>query len=109
MEDRNYKYSHRKGWLKHWEGDPWIAKAKLLVCCYQEVPCLNIDSAIIANKQNNFEQKYKLYWSAHAAKSQHGVGIAIKVDKGIKIEETISVSARIIVANILLYRCPYEL
>ena len=42
---------------------------------------------IITNTQNNFEQKYKLYWSGHAAKKQDGVGIAIEVDKGIGIEE----------------------
>ena len=34
-----------------------IAKAKLSVCCLQEVPRLNNDSAIINNKQKNVEQK----------------------------------------------------
>ena len=82
-----------------------ITKAKVSVCCLQEVLRLNINSAIITNKQNNFEQKYKLYWSGNAAKRQLGVGIAIKVDKGIEIEEIIPVSARIIVAHVLLYGC----
>ena len=56
---------------------------------------------IITNKQNNVEQKYELYWSGHAVKKQHGVGIAIKVDEGIEIEEFIP----IIVANVLLHGC----
>ena len=48
-------------------------------------------------EQNN------VYWSGHAAKR---VCIAIKADKGIEIGQ---VSARIIVANVLLYGAPYEL
>ena len=82
-----------------------FAKAKLSVSCFQEVCRHNNDSAIITNKQNNVEQKCELYWSGHAAKRQHGVGISIKVDNGIEIEEIITVSARIIVANVLLYGC----
>ena len=54
---------------------------------------------IVTNKQNTVEGKYELYWSGHAVKNHHGVGILIKVDKGIEIEEIIPVSARIIVAN----------
>ena len=60
---------------------------------------------IITNKQNNVEQKYELCWSSHAAKRQHGVRIAIKIDKDIEIEEIIPVNARIIVANVVLYEC----
>ena len=96
----------RKGWLEDWESDPWNnCSTKLSACYLQEVRRLNNNSVIITNKQNNLEQKYELYWSGHAAKIQHGVGITIKVDKGIEIEEIISVSARIIVANVSLYRC----
>ena len=51
-------------------------------------------------EQNN------VYWSGHAAKR---VCIAIKADKGIEIEKIVQVSARIIVANVLLYGAPYEL
>ena len=80
-----------------------IAKAKLLVCCLQEERRLSNNSVIITNKQNNLERKHKLYWSGHAAKRQHDVGITIKVDKGIEIEKIIPMSARIIVANVLLY------
>ena len=58
---------------------------------------------IVTNKQNNFEQKYQLYWSGHGAKRQHGVSVAIKVDKSIEIDEIIPVSARVIIANLLLY------
>ena len=47
-------------------------------------------------EQNN------VYWSGHAAKR---VCIAIKADKGIEIEKIVQVSARIIVANVLLYGC----
>ena len=60
---------------------------------------------IITNTQNNLEQKYKLYWSGHAAKKQNGVGIAIEVDQGIGIEEIMTVSARSIATNVLLYGC----
>ena len=58
---------------------------------------------IVTNKQNNVEQKYQLYWSGHGAKRQHGVSVAIKVDKSIEIDEIIPVSARVIIANLLLY------
>ena len=58
---------------------------------------------IVTNKQNNVERKYELYWPGHAAKRQHEVSIAIKVEIGIDIEEIIPVSARIILANVLLY------
>ena len=42
------------------------------------------------------------------AKRQRGVSIAIKVDEGIEIEEITPVSARIIVANVLLYGCSLQ-
>ena len=47
-----------------------IAKARLLVCCLQEVCRFNNNSVsvIITNKQNNVQQKYELYWSEHAAR-----------------------------------------
>ena len=82
-----------------------IAKAKLSICCLQEVRRFNNDSAIITNQQDSVEQKYEFCWSGLAVKRQHGVGIAIKVDKDFEIDEIISVSARIIVANVLLYGC----
>ena len=82
-----------------------IVKAKLPVRCMQEVRRLNNNSVIITNKQNDTDNKYELYWSGHSTKRQHGVGIAIKVEKGIVIEEVIPVSARIIVANISLHEC----
>ena len=62
------------------------AKAKLLVC-FKYVVLNNI--VVITNKQNNVER----------------VCIAIKADKGIEIEKIVQVSARIIVANVLLYGC----
>ena len=82
-----------------------IAKAKLSVCALQEVRRLNNNSVLIANKQNDVAQNYELYWSGHATKRQHGVGIAIKVEKGIDIEEVTPVSPRIITANLLLHGC----
>ena len=82
-----------------------IAKEKRLVFCIPEALRLNKYSMIITNTQNNFEQKYKLYWSGDAAKKQDGVDIAIEVDKAIGIEEIITVSVRIIVANVLSYGC----
>ena len=91
---------------KHDQKNEWDihenAKAKLSVCCLQELCRLNNNSVIITNKQNNFEEKYELYWSGYAVKKQHGVGITIKVRYW---EEIIPVSARIIVANALLYGC----
>ena len=43
------------------------AKAKISVCCLQGVRRLN-NSVIVANKQKNVEQKYKLCWSSHASR-----------------------------------------
>ena len=80
-----------------------VAKAKLSVCYLLVVHNLNNNSVIVTNKQNNVERKYELYWPGHAAKRQHEVSIAIKVEIGIDIEEIIPVSARIILANVLLY------
>ena len=77
------------------------AKAKLSVCCLQEVRRFNNNSVIITNKP-----KCQIYWSGHAAKRKYGVEIVIKIDKGIEIEEIIPVSARIIVTDVLLHGCP---
>ena len=82
-----------------------IAKARLLVCCLQEVRRLNNGSVAITDKQNNIEQKFEIHWSGHSSKRHHGVVIAIKVESGIEIQEIIPVSARIIVADLLLYGC----
>ena len=82
-----------------------IEKAKLSKCALQEVRHLNNDSVLITNNQDHTNQKYELYWSGHSTKRHHGVGIAIKVEKGIEIEEVTPVSPRIIVAHLLLYRC----
>ena len=48
---------------------------------------------------------FSLLSSYHTAKRQNGVGIAVEVDEGIEIEEIPMVSARIVVANVLLYGC----
>ena len=64
-----------------------IAKARLSVCCLQEVRRLNNDSVIITEKHNNTEQKFEVYWSGHSSKRHHGVGIAIKLDPCIEIQE----------------------
>ena len=85
-----------------------IAKAKLSLCCLLEIPCLNNNSVIIAKKKSNVDRKHKLCWSDHVAKRQQRVGIAIKVDKGIEIEEIIPVRGKIIVANVLLYGCSLQ-
>ena len=82
-----------------------IGKARLSVCCLQEVRRLNTNSVTISNTLNNVKHKYEVYWSGHVVKRQHGVGIAIKVDQGIEINEVTSVSARIIVADISIYGC----
>ena len=108
-------HSSRTGTIHTWIGkdDQKIervihetAETKPSVWCAQEVRRLN-DSVIITNKQNNFKRKDKLYWwSHHVAKRQHGVGIAIKVDKGIEIQEIILVSARIVVSNAVIWVLP---
>ena len=82
-----------------------IAKAKLSICCLQEVRRLNSNSVIISKKIEDVEQKYELYWSGHSVKRQQGVGIAIKIENGIDIEDVVSINPRIIVANLSLHGC----
>ena len=82
-----------------------IAKANLSVCAFQEVRRLNTSSVKINTKLNGINFKYELYWSGHATKRQHGVGIAIKIENGIEIEEIIPVNPRIITANVIIRGC----
>ena len=63
----------------------------------QEVRRINTGSALI----NTGNQNYEIYWSGLSQKRIHGVGIAIKIDKKIIIEEIKNVNARIIVADTL--------
>ena len=84
-----------------------IIKANLSICCLQEVRRLKNNSVTITNTNtnDNIVQKYELYWSGHTTKRYHGVGIAIKVDKYIEVEEIIPVNARTIIANLSVYGC----
>ena len=81
-----------------------INKAKLSICGLQEVRRLNKGSALI---QCNDESRnsYEVHWSGYTVKRQHGVGIAIRVDKGIDVVEVTPVSARIIVLDVVIYGC----
>ena len=51
------------------------------------------------------DKKYEFYLSGPSLKRFHGVGIAIKADKNIVIEEIRNINARIIVADIIVYGC----
>ena len=79
-------------------------KAKLYVCGVQEVRRLNTGSTLIST-ETDLNQKYEFYWSGHSLKRIHGVGIAIKVDKNIVVEEVKYVSARLIIADVTIYGC----
>uniref|UniRef100_A0A7M5XFT5 Endonuclease/exonuclease/phosphatase domain-containing protein n=1 Tax=Clytia hemisphaerica TaxID=252671 RepID=A0A7M5XFT5_9CNID len=82
-----------------------IAKADLSVCAFQEVRRLNSSSVKIEPKINDKNYKYELYWCGYSMKRQHGVGIAIKIENDIEIEEVLPVSPRIITANITIRGC----
>ena len=71
-----------------------IHKANLSICCMQEVRRINTGSGLI----NTGNQNYEIYWYGISQKRIHGVGIAIKIDKKIIIEEIKKVNVRIIVA-----------
>ena len=75
-----------------------VANAKLSFCAFQEVrrPTGN---TIISHKSS----RYEVHWSGYAAKSQAGVGIAIKITPGIEIIEVENISARIITASLNLF------
>jgi len=51
------------------------------------------------------DQKYGFYWSGPSLKRIHGVGIAIKVDNEIEMEEVRNVNDRIIVVDVGLHGC----
>ena len=53
------------------------AKAKLQVCCLQEVRYRNIDSKVIAL---NNDESYTFFWSEQKKRRNAGVGILIKKD-----------------------------
>ena len=78
-----------------------ISKAKLSICGIQEVRRIKSGSALITVN----DKKYEFYWSGPSLKHIHGVGIAIKADKNIVIEEIRNMNARIIVADIIVYGC----
>jgi len=78
-----------------------IRKADLSVCGLQEVRRIKTGSALISNEGN----KYEIYWSGHSLKRIHGVGIVLKVDKNILVEEIVYVNARIIIADINVKGC----
>ena len=77
-----------------------IAKAKLSVCCLQEVRLLNNNSVVITNKQNKQS-------SAKIPKNSTGPTLQLKGNTELvsPLKETIPEIARIIVANALLYGC----
>ncbi|XP_066924182.1 uncharacterized protein [Clytia hemisphaerica] len=80
-----------------------IDKAKLSVCGLQEVRRIKTGSALI--KIQELDKTYEVYWSGHSSKRQNGVGIVIKVDSYIIVEEIKCINARLIAADINLYGC----
>eukprot|EP00111_Clytia_hemisphaerica_P013980 TCONS_00041141-protein len=58
-------------------------------------------SALISNENI----KYEVYWSGYSLKRIHGVGIAVKVDKDILVEEILNINARIIIADVNVKGC----
>ncbi|XP_066912210.1 uncharacterized protein [Clytia hemisphaerica] len=78
-----------------------IGKANLSICRLQEVRRKNGSALIELNELN---KKYE-DWSGYATKRIHGVGIAIKVDRNIAIEDIKYINARLIVADINIYGC----
>ena len=79
-----------------------IGRAGLSVCGLQEVRRIKNNSVLI--KLDN-EMQYEVYWSGYSTKRTHGVGIAIKIDRNIIIEEIKSINARLIVADLNIHGC----
>ena len=82
-----------------------INKARLSICGLQEVRRLKTGSVLIKCEDNDETSTYEVHWSGKSVKRQHGVGIAIRVDKGIDVVEVIAVDARIIVLDVVVYGC----
>ena len=79
-----------------------IDKAGLTICGLQEVRRLNKGSASVTVENNN---KYEVYWSGNTLKKQHGVGIVVKVNPLIEINEIVQINARIIVLDVKVNGC----
>jgi len=82
-----------------------INKANLSICALQEVRRLSQGSATIPKQINGTTNQYEVYWSGYARKRIHGVGLVVKVDPNIEVNDIIYVTSRIIVADITLYGC----
>ena len=84
-----------------------IDKARLSICGLQEVRRLKMGSALIESKTEGCDKssRYEVHWSGYSVKREHGVGIAVRVEKGIDVVEVIPVSARIIVLDVVVYGC----
>ena len=84
-----------------------IDKARLSICGLQEVRRLKTGSALIESKTEGCDKssRYEVHWSGYSVKREHGVGIAVRVEKGIDVVEVIPVSARIIVLDVVVYGC----
>ena len=85
-----------------------IDKANLVICGLQEVRRLNTGSALIKTSQNE-TNKYEFHWSGQTNKRQHGVGFIIKIDTNVEIIEITAVSARIIVADVIVRGCSLKI
>ena len=80
-----------------------INRAGLTICGLQEVRRLKTGSALVGCKTEGCDEsnRYEVHWSGYSVKRQHGVGIAVRVEKGIDVVEVIPVSARIIVLDVI--------
>ena len=77
-----------------------VARAKLSVCCLQEVRYLNTGKKII---QLNTGEKYSFFWSGKKKRREAGVGMLIKTDRGITFEEPGYQDARIMAINMVVH------
>ena len=79
--------------------------ADLSICALQEVRRLNKGLATISSTVNDLTNKFEVHRSGNVRKRIHGVGIVIKVDLNIEVNEVIFVNSRIIVADVIIYGC----
>jgi exonuclease III len=73
------------------------AKAKLQVCCLQEVRYRNIGSKVTVL---NNDESYTFFWSGQKKHRNAGVGILIKKNKDITFEESDIRDPRVLAMNI---------
>ena len=74
-------------------------RAKLSICCFQEVRRLN--SGDLIHKVDN--QEYQLFYNGYKRKHEAGVAIVVKTDQNVQVLDVINTSARLMAMNIIFY------